>query len=187
MRRSTLGVLIFAILLILLLGAAVPVYAQAPSINALMPSIAPTGGDLMIGASNIGTSRGTSTVTISGVPASVFSDWNTGDDGLIDVRIPDGVTSGNVVVTVGGVQSNAVPLTIVPAPSITSLSATSGAIGKVITLTGSNLIDPTGQNWITHVVFYPTGSCTFCGVGANITSATNTSLKFTVPPGATTG
>ena len=187
MRRSTRGVSISAILFILILGATVPVFAQAPQIVALMPSIAPVGGDLEIQANNIGTSQGTSTVTIDGIPASVFSDWNTGGDGLIDVMIPNGVTSGNVVVTVGGVQSNAVPLTIVPAPSITSLSATSGTIGKVITLKGKNLIDPTGQNWITQVVFYPTGSCTFCGVGANITSPTDTSLNFTVPPGATTG
>jgi hypothetical protein len=123
MRRSALGMSIPAIFLILILGATVPVFAQAPSITALMPTTAPAGGDLEIEASNIGTSRGTSTVTISGVTATVFSDWNTDGDGLINVRIPDGIASGNVVVTVGGVQSNPVPLTIVPAPSITSLAS----------------------------------------------------------------
>ena len=44
-----------------------------------------------------------------------------------------------MVVTVGGVASNGVSFTVtVPAPRITSLTPTSGAVGTAVTITGTN-------------------------------------------------
>src|SRR6202030_2332490 len=50
--------------------------------------------------------------------------------------VPAGATTGNVVVTVGGVASNGVSFAVTSAPSITSLSPTSGAVGTVVTVGG---------------------------------------------------
>ena len=53
------------------------------------------------------------------------------------VPVPGGATTGNVVVTVGGVASNGVSFTVTAAaPAITSLTPTSGAVGTAVTMTG---------------------------------------------------
>jgi hypothetical protein len=52
--------------------------------------------------------------------------------------VPTGATTGNVVVTVGGLTSNGAPFTVTVPPSITTLSPTSGPVGTAVTITGAN-------------------------------------------------
>ncbi|MDO7884727.1 FG-GAP-like repeat-containing protein [Hymenobacter cheonanensis] len=59
------------------------------------------------------------------------------------------------------------------APTLLSLSPTSGAVGQSITLTGTNLAGATGVS--------------FNGTPASFKASSTTSLKATVPVGATTG
>src|SRR4029077_358608 len=92
------------------------------------------------------------------------------------VTVPTGATTGKVVVTVGGVASNGVTFTVVAAPSITSLAPTSGAVGAAVTITGTAFGSTQGK-----------GTVKFNGTTASVTSWSATSIKVTVPSGATTG
>src|SRR5262249_57376192 len=90
--------------------------------------------------------------------------------------VPAGATTGNVVVTVGGVASNGSPFTVVPTTMITSLSPTSGAVTLPVTITGTNFGATQG-----------TSTVKFNGTTATPTSWSATSIVAPVPAGATTG
>src|SRR5712691_7157236 len=126
----------------------------------------------MISGSNFGTTRGTSTVTFNGGTATSTS-WSTNS---IVATVPSGATTGNVVVTVGGQVSNGVNFTVLPPPSITSLSPSSGAVGSSVMISGSNFGTTRG-----------TSTVTFNGGTATSTSWSTNSIVATVPSGATTG
>ena len=92
------------------------------------------------------------------------------------MTVPSGATTGNVVVFASGVNSNGSSFTVVSAPSITSLSITSGAVGAAVTITGTNFGSSQGSSTVT-----------FNGTAATVTSWSATSIAVTVPTGATTG
>src|SRR6202034_3308579 len=121
---------------------------------------------------NFGSTQGSSTVKFNGTTATVTS-WSATS---IAVTVPTGATTGNVVVFASGVNSNGVSFTVVGAPSITSLSITTGAVGAAVTITGTNFGTSQG-----------TGTVKFNGTTATVTSWSATSIAVTVPTGATTG
>jgi hypothetical protein len=92
------------------------------------------------------------------------------------VPLPAGATTGNVVVTVGGLASNGGSFTVTVPPSITSLSPTAGPVGTVVTMTGSNFGATQGASTIK-----------FNGTTATPTSWSATSIVVPVPAAATTG
>src|SRR5207248_11219547 len=116
--------------------------------------------------------QGTSTVTFNGTSATPTG-WSATS---IAVPVPSGATTGNVLVTVGGHASNGVAFTVIPPPSISSLSPTSGAVGTSVTITGTNFGASQG-----------TSTVTFNGTSATPTSWSATSIAVPVPSGATTG
>ena len=149
-----------------------PVLAAAPSITSLSPTSGAVGASITITGTNFGSTKGSSTVKFNGTIATTTSWSNTS----IAATVPTGATTGNVVVTVGGVASNGKSFTVVPAPSITSLSITTGAVGAAVTVTGSNFGSTRG-----------TGTVKFNGTTASVSSWSATSIAVTVPSGATTG
>jgi hypothetical protein len=76
----------------------------APTIANLSPGSGAVGTSVTITGTNFGASQGTSTVTFNGT-ASTPTSWSATS---IAVPVPSGVTTGNVVVTVGGHASNGV-------------------------------------------------------------------------------
>src|ERR1039458_6069940 len=146
--------------------------SSTPAISSLSPTMGAVGAAVTITGSNFGSSQGTSTVQFNGTPASVSSWSNTS----ISTTVPSGATTGNVVVTVNSTSSNGVSFTVVPAPSITSLSTTSGGVGTPVTINGSNFGSSQG-----------TGTVMFNGTTASVTSWSATTIATTVPSGATTG
>ena len=78
--------------------------------TSLSPSSGPVGTVVTINGTNFGATQGTSTITFKGIAASPTS-WSAT---RIVVPIPAGATSGNVVVTVGGLGSPAVAFLINP-------------------------------------------------------------------------
>lgn len=144
----------------------------APSITTLSPNSGAAGATVTIGGNNFGSSQGTGTVSFNGVLASSTS-WSASS---IIAMVPSGVTSGNVVVHASGVNSNGVSFTVVPPPSISSLSPSSGAVGASVTITGNNFGTAQG-----------TGTVSFNGITASPTSWSATSIVTPVPSGATTG
>jgi hypothetical protein len=148
--------------------------SSAPVISGLTPATGPVGTSVTIAGSNFGSTRGASTVTFNGTAATPTS----GSASSIVVPVPSGATTGMVVVTVGGVASNSQTFTVTTAtsPVITSLSPTSGPVGTSVTISGSNFGSSKG-----------TSTVSFNGTAASPTSWSATSIAVPVPSGATTG
>jgi YD repeat-containing protein len=145
----------------------------APVISSLAPNSGAVGSSIVIAGSNFGASQGNGSVTFNGTTASIVS-WSASS---ITATLPAGATTGNVVVTAaGGVASGGVSFTVTAAPSISSLSPTSGTVGSSVVLTGSNFGATQGN-----------GTVTFNGTAATVSSWSNTSITATVPAGATSG
>jgi len=143
-----------------------------PGISSLTPSSGPVGAVVTIAGTNFGASQGTSTVVFDKTTATATAWSNTS----IQVPVPTGAATGNVVVTVSGVASNGVSFTVLPTPSITSLTPTSAAVGVSVTIKGTNFGTSQGASTVT-----------FDGTTATPTTWANTSIKVPVPTGATTG
>ena len=143
-----------------------------PSIVSLSPNTAVPTASVTIAGANFGSSQVTSTVTFNGTPGTPTY-WSAT---RIVLPVPSGATSGNVVVTVGGAASNAVPFTVSQLPSLTSLSPPSGTVGTPVTITGVNFGSPQG-----------TSTVTFNGTEGTPTTWNPTSIVVPVPSGATTG
>ena len=145
-------------------------FTVAPSITSLSATSGIAGAAITITGTGFGGSQGTSTVMFNGVNASP-TNWSASS---ITVPVPSAATAGNgtVVVTVGGIASNAAQFTVVP--NITGLSPTSGAVGTTVTISGTSF----GST---------PGSVTFNGTAAIPTNWTSGSITVPVPAGATTG
>jgi hypothetical protein len=84
-----------------------------PYIAALSPTSGPVGKLVTLLGVNFGASQGTSTVTFNAVAATP-TNWT---DSSIQVLVPAGAATGNIVATVSGVVSNAVSFTVTPPPT----------------------------------------------------------------------
>ena len=148
----------------------------APTIASLNPTSGAVGTSVTITGTNFGLAQGTSTVTFNGTAATTITGWGAMS---ITAKVPTGATTGNVVVTVGGVASNGVTFTVTgtAAPTIASLNPTSGAVGASVTITGTNFGLAQGTSTVT---FNGTAATTITGWGAM-------SITAKVPTGATTG
>jgi hypothetical protein len=149
--------------------------ASAPSISGLSLTQGPVGANFTINGSNFSFPQGSSTVTLNGATVTASS-WSASS---INVTVPSGATTGNIVVTVGGVSSNGVNFTVTPLPSITNINPTSGPIGTIVTITGTNF-GPTVGTLQSFVSFNGTQN-------ARATSWSDTLITVAVPAGATTG
>jgi hypothetical protein len=155
-------------------GVTFTVTSPGPSLTSLGLTQGPVGAVVTIVGANFGATQGTSTVTFNGT-ATTPTSWSATS---IDAPVPVGATTGNVVVTVGGIASNGLPFTVTPPPNITSITPVSGPIGAVVTINGTNF-GPTVGTRVSGV--------TFNGVSARTTSWSDTQIILPVPVGATTG
>ncbi len=114
--------------------AAQPAATDPPSISKLSLASGPVGTAIVIGGSNFGARQGSSTVTFNGTSAGAALFWNAS---YIGVTVPRGATTGDVVVTVGGMASNGLLFSVIDRPRITSVSPRSGAGGVDVTISGS--------------------------------------------------
>ena len=144
-----------------------------PTITSLSPTSGAAGLQVTINGTGFGATRGTSTVTFNGTLTGTPATWSSTQ---IKVNVPAGATAGNVVVHAAGVHSNGSPFTVLGTLAITSLSAPSGVVDDVITVTGTNFGATQG-----------TSTIKFNGTTAAPTSWSNTSIVTPVPEGATSG
>lgn len=155
--------------------------ASAQMIGSVSPTAGPSGTSVTITGSGFGKRQGSSTVTFNGTPAAVTS-WI---DSEVSVAVPEGATSGPVVVTVDGESTEAedhfrVIIPVSP-PSLSALSPAasprhSNAVGMAVTLTGSGFGDDQGSNAVT-----------FNGAPAAVIAWSETRIRVKLPEGATTG
>jgi uncharacterized repeat protein (TIGR03803 family)/YD repeat-containing protein len=110
------------------------------------------------------------TITINGTLATVTASTATS----ITVTVPPGVTSGPVIVTVGGQSQTVGTFTVatpVPSFTVTDFTPKSAPVGSAVTISGTGFTNPT---------------VAFNGIAAPVT-ITDTSITATVPVGATSG
>ena len=81
-----------------------------PAIVAMSPTSGREGSQVTIAGISFGSTQGSSTVRFNGVAAPVGS-WALNS---ITVTVPGGAATGNVVVNVGGLNSNSMPFTVTP-------------------------------------------------------------------------
>jgi RHS repeat-associated protein len=143
-----------------------------PIVASVSPSSGPGGTQVQINGSGFGATQGSSTIAFNGVNATVAS-WS---DTQITAAVPVTATSGAVTVSEGGITSSGVNFTV-PAPQITSISPTSGAVGTQVTINGANFQTAKPSN----------GSVTFNGYSGTVASWNNTQIVANVPSGAITG
>jgi hypothetical protein len=92
----------------------------------------------------------------------------------ITVKVPSNANTGKITVkTSGGEATSAQTFTIIPPPTITRLSADSGAVGATLVIQGTNLADAVEVK--------------FGDVSAPIQSKTQTTINVTIPAGAKDG
>jgi sugar lactone lactonase YvrE len=112
-------------------------------------------------------------VTLNGKVCPVTSATTT----TLTISIPAEAGSGNILVTVGGNSAQSGTFTfIADAPTITSISPTSGAKNTVVTIIGTGFSTTPSQN-----------SVTINNKVCPVTAATATSLTVTIPAAAGTG
>jgi hypothetical protein len=154
-------------------NGAVTVNSDA-TITSLSPTSAARSASVTITGTNFNALQGSSTVTFNGIAATSISSWSATQ---IVTVVPSDATTGNVVVTAGGVLSNGVAFTVLIPPTITRLSPTSAAVGASVTITGTNFNTLQGSSTVT-----------FNGIAATSISSWNpTQIVAVVPSGATTG
>ena len=147
--------------------------SQGPSITSLSPTSGAAGTAVTINGANFGTTQGTSTVKFNGTTATPTS-WTATQ---IVVAVPAAATTGPVIVTTGSGASNGVTFTVSSsAPSITSLSPSSGVVGTAVTIAGANFGATQGSSGVR-----------FNGTVATPTSWSANTIVVPVPAGATTG
>lgn len=118
----------------------------SPTITSLSPSSGGPGVPVTISGTNFGSTQGSSTVQFNGTTATATS-WSAAS---ITTAVPNGATSGNVVVTVSGAASNGVNFTV---PTLTSISVTpqssSLAVGATQQFTATGTYSDQSQSNIT--------------------------------------
>jgi YD repeat-containing protein len=152
--------------------AVIFVVLPTPAIDSVTPSPAPVGATVTMAGRNLGAAQGSSTLQFNGTPATTFPSWSNTQ---IQAVVPPGASTGTIVVTVNGVPSDSSGFLFVK-PTLTSLSASSGHISDVITITGQSFQPAQG----TSKVF-------FNGIEAAPTGWSDTSITVPVPVGATSG
>ncbi len=105
-----------------------------PTLTLLSPATAHRTDSVTITGTNFLSSQGTSSVIFGGVSASPTA-WA---DTSITVPVPVTATSGNVAVTVWGNQSNVLPFTVIPPPTLTIAAPLSARRGDPVTIFGTD-------------------------------------------------
>ncbi len=143
--------------------------SSAPAITDLSPTSGAVGQAVTITGTNFGSATGT--VTFNGTTAQIGS-WT---DTSIATTVPTGATTGLVVVIAGNTGSNGVDFTVQgPSPNITALYPTTGVVGALVTIEGSNFGSTQG-----NVIFN--------GTTAPIIKWSGSKISTKVPTGATSG
>ncbi len=145
---------------------------NSPVISSLSTTYGAPTAVVTIAGGNFGASKGSSTVTFGGTTATPTAWSNTS----ITVPVPSGAATGNVVVKVGTLTSNGVAFTVYPPPVINGMLPGSGPVGTVISVTGTNLLDPRNG-----------GLIQFNNNTITPVYSSSTGIKVVVPSGAVSG
>jgi RHS repeat-associated protein len=141
-------------------------FTAPPVIGSLSPSSGVAGTLLTINGTNLGGAQGSNTISIAGIPATA-SAWTATS---IQVPIPSGAPTGDVVVTVNSVPSNGSTFVFNPTNGIVT-SFQYDAKGQLISTT-----DP--LNHTTTIAYTPIGGTAPAGLVQTVTDALNNATQL---------
>jgi sugar lactone lactonase YvrE len=159
---------------------------NTPVFNVLIPEVTSLSTNygapysvVTLTGNNFGASQGSSYIVFAN--GNPFDDLNPPiyywSNTKILLTVPaNASTASKIVVSVGGNYSTPAPFTVLPMPTVTGISPTSGPSGTVVTISGTNLLDHENK-----------GTVTFNGKLLPIISQSSTAIKVAVPAGAVTG
>ena len=152
---------------------------DAPVITSISPTSGLLGATVTLTGTNLVVNANTPTVTVGGIAAIVASSPSPNATSVV-ITIPNGLTKNATAAVVltndGGTSNSDKTFTPVDAPTLTSVTPTSGGRGITVALVGTNLSNAS--------------TVTINGASATIASSpapNATSLTATVPNGATSG
>lgn len=147
---------------------------QAPIITKIGPNVAFAGAEVIIYGSNFSSAAAENAVSFSGKAGTVIRTTTL----EITAVVPSGTTTGEVTVTTNNLTSAGFPFTVaIPIiPTITSIVPSSGDIGEVVSITGTDFSTTPEDNIVS-----------FNGGIATVTESTETTITTIVPPTASTG
>jgi hypothetical protein len=143
-----------------------------PHIDSLNTNYGAPYSVIYVNGENFSADKGANLVTFNGIAAPVYYSTST----FILATVPGSAASGNLVVTVDGGASNPIAFTVLPMPRVAGISPTSGPVGTVVTISGTNLLD-----------FENHAKVSFNGKHLSILSQSSTTITVAVPYGAVTG
>ena len=140
-----------------------------PTLTRFTPATGPAGTRVTLTGTHL---LGATAVRFNGVSAPEFE---VVSGTSIEAVVPSGATSGPIsVVTPGGTAVSAEPFTVVPPPTLTRFTPTTGPAGTRVTLTGTHFLGAT------YVRFNGVRAVEFAVLSG-------TSIEAVVPSGATSG
>ncbi|MDZ7807219.1 MAG: IPT/TIG domain-containing protein [Gracilimonas sp.] len=146
---------------------------QELQILEVAPLSGEVGTDVLITGNGFSPNVEENTVRFNGVEAPVLSASET----EIETQVPEGVTNGNITVTVNGMTVTGPEFTVeAGAPVIASVEPLSGLIGDDVLITGNNFSADT----LEVTVF-------FNETEAEVIGSTETEIQTRVPEGAVSG
>jgi hypothetical protein len=172
----------------------------APVITSVSPSSPAPGAAVTLTGSNFGSSQGSSYLTLAqggtswGAPYDgaklTITSWS--DTSITFDLPPDSGTyplvpgQATITVTVDGETSAAQTInvagTVTPAPVLSAVSPSSPAPGAAVTLTGSNFGASQGSSYLTLAQGGTSWGAPYDGATLTITSWSDTSITFDLPP-----
>lgn len=144
-----------------------------PTITCFTPTSGPVGITVVIMGTNFDVSPANNIVKFNSTLAIVTASTATS----ITTIVPSGVSSGMIAITVGSQTGISLTnFTVIPPPTITGFTPTSGQIGAIVQITGTNFDLIPSLNIIK-----------FNGTTATVISSASGNITATVPLGATSG
>ncbi len=157
-------------LLYMLLCSSLLALCQTPTITSVTPASGVLGTQASITGTNFGATQSTSSVTFNGTPAITFTSWSATS---IVTAVPAGATTGNVVVTVGGIASNGVNFTVVPGSFTLTGNLATARMFHTATLLSNGMVlvaggvnDGFSYDTVTSAELYNAGTGTFATTGS---------------------
>ena len=143
---------------------------QPPTITSFSPTVGHAGTVVTINGTNF---TGATSIRFYGASATSFTVVSATQ---ITVTAPSGASTGYIKVTTpGGTAQSSGNFTYAAAPTISSFTPTSGPIGTIVTINGTNFA------YVSSVRFIGANATTFSANGAG------TQITVTVPTGASSG
>jgi hypothetical protein len=150
-----------------------------PVISSIAPSSGPVGTTVIIGGSAF---SGTTMVTFNGTQATSFT---VIADTSLSVTVPNGATTGPIVVTSCGLTATSATYAVIPTPIISSFTPANGPVGTVVTITGSGLSGATAVSFGATAAssFAVNSGTSITATIANSTAVGAATISVTTPGG----